>query len=204
MKNKKGMSLVELLITISIFTIGIAGFSLLMLNSWRLNSFVLESGQATNEANRAIDIISKDLRKARPGDNGEYPIKQGENFDLTFYANVDDDPEVERIHYFLDNSENLKRGVTQPLATIPVTYPSGDDSVQTIARYIVNKTSSEPIFFYYDKNYPDSSALTTPITLTEARLIRIHLWVNIKPITAPENVNLESFVEVRNLNENLY
>lgn len=205
-KKKSGMSLIELLVSLSILSIGMAGFSVLFLKTWSSNSFVLESGQAVSSASRALDMISKDLRKAKQGDNSEYPIKLGDGFDLIFYSNVDDDAETERVHYFLDDNQNLKRGISNPDSSAPPIYPSGDESVDTIASYIVNsKIDPEPIFYYYDKNYSGTeSALDIPILVTEARLIRVHLWVNIKPIVAPENVNLEAFIEIRNLNENLY
>src|SRR3989344_620494 len=40
---------------------------------------------------------------------------------------------------------------------------------------------------------------TTPITVEDARLIRVHLLVNIDPIRAPNNINIESFADLRNL-----
>ena len=205
-KFEKGMSLVELLVAVSILTMGIAGFTLLFLKTWGANSFVLESGQAISSASRAMEIISKDLRKAKQADNGDYPIEIGDDFELVFYSDVDKDDITERVRYFLDDEENLKRGISNPNGDNPPVYPEEDEYVETIASYVVNsKIDPEPIFYYYDRNYSgESDSLETPISVTEARLVRIHLWVNIKPIVAPENINLESFVEIRNLNENLY
>lgn len=207
MKNKKGMTLIDMMTAIVIFTMGIAGFTMLFRTSWSMNSYVLELGQATFTAERGLDLISQDLRKIKQADNSAYPIKSGGNFDLTVYSDIDNDGITEQVHYFLDDDQHLKRGSSKPNSSVPPIYPAGDDEVIVLADYVTNSKTGiiQPIFMYYDKNYDGSSApLSIPIIKTDVRLVRIHLWVNIKPVKAPDNVNLESFVELRNLNENLY
>ena len=92
-------------------------------------------------------------------------------------------------------------GVTNPLATMPVTYPASDDTVSVLANYIVN-TDVDPVFYYYNENYPGdaiNNPLVTPINVQDVRLIRVHLLMNIDPVRAPNNVNIESFADLRNL-----
>jgi prepilin-type N-terminal cleavage/methylation domain-containing protein len=208
MKNisKKGMSLVEMLVAIAIFSIGIAGFTALFVNSWRSNSFIVEEGQTNQIATRAVDSIVKNLRKIRQSDNGDYPIKSGDGFNLTVYVDDDDDGTTERVHYYL-NGQILEKGVTNPTTASPPVYPTGDQTVTAVANYVTN-TSGQPIFYYYNKNYPGDTvnnplATSPALAVDQVKLLKIQLWVNIKPNTAPDNVNFESFVDLRNLNENI-
>ncbi len=110
---------------------------------------------------------------------------------------------MEKVHYFLDlATDQLKLGVSDPLATTPVTYPGGDSTVSVVANYVVNENSN-PVFFYYNGDYPSdiiNNPLTTPATVGMVRMIHVHLFVNINPVHAPDNINIESFVDLRNLN----
>lgn len=199
----RGLTIVELIMAISIFTIGIAGFTILFARTWKANSFILEEGQASFKASNALDNMAKSLRKVKQADNGNFGIKSAGDFDLVVYLDDDGDSTTEKIHYFLDqDSQKLKKGISEPSGS-PLVYPDTDQTVITLADYIVN-TTLQPVFIYYNEDYPinmASNPLTTPVVLPDVRLIQIHLWVNIKPVSAPDNINLQSFVELRNLNE---
>lgn len=201
--KKQGMTLVELLMAMAIFTLGIAGFMLLGIKSWKINASVLEAGTATGKATRALNATVKSLREIRQADNGSYPVKEVGSNSLTVYLNDDNDDAIERVHYYYEAStQTFKKGITQP-STSPVSYPNGDQETKIVANYVVN-TSSQPVFEYYDKNYPIDTVnnpMASPVP-AEVKLVKVRLWINIKPLTAPDNVNLESFAEFRNLNEN--
>lgn len=202
-KTAKAMSLVEVLISILIMTIAMGGFTLLFVRSWDTNKFILEEGMASAAASRAMNKIIVQLRGTQQADNGDYPIERADDFDLTVYTNVDDDGAVERVHYFLDQaSDQLKVGVSDPNTTAtPVSYPAGDETVTVLADYVVNE-NNDPIFYYYNDNYPGDTTnnpLSTPASVGSIQLIRVHILVNIDPIHAPNNVNIESFVDLRNL-----
>lgn len=200
-KLLRGMSLVEMLMAIFILLIGLEGVSLLFVNSWKMNKFILETGNASFIASRTVNLIVKDVRRARQADNGDYPIESGGTSDLQLYIDIDGDGITERVHYYLSNG-SIYRGVTKPNATVPVTYPSGDQDTLLLAQYISN-TPADPVFFYYNKHYPSDTTnnpLATPVAVQDVRLIQVHLLVNIDPIHAPNNINVESFAELRNLN----
>lgn len=196
------MTLVELLVAISIMLIVMEGFTLLFMKSWDTNKFILEEGIASSSASHSTSKIIKELRSIRQADDGDFPIESGSDFDLKVYADIDKDGITERVHYFLDlATDQLKMGVTKPIGSAPVSYPASDDTVSLLANYIVNE-SSNPVFFYYNKNYPGDTVnnpLTSPFVLSDVRLIRVHLLVNIDPVHAPNNINIESFVDLRNL-----
>ena len=194
------MTLVEVMVSIFIVLVAMEGFTLLFLRSWETNGFILETGMAAAAASRAVNVAVSDLRKIRQGDDGDYPIESGGDFEFTTYINVDADAATERVRYFLENG-SFKRGVTNPNATQPVTYPSGDQSVTTLATSIANE-NSEPVFTYYNGDYPGDTVnnpLSTPIAIRSARLVKVRLVINIDPNRAPDDTNIESFAEFRNL-----
>ena len=82
----------------------------------------------------------------------------------------------------------------------------GDQTTEVFVNYISN-TNAQPVFSYYNRDYPSdiiNNPLATPVSVENVRLIKIHLLVNIDPINAPNNVNVESFAELRNLNNYTY
>jgi len=198
----RGMSLVEMMVAIAIFLLMMSGLSMLFLQSFRSNTFIIEEGRTTFFNQRAVQKGVNEFRRARQADNGAYPLDSGSNNSVTFYADTDSDGQTERVHYFLDGTE-LKRGIRHPTAGTPVTYASGDETVTVVATAIVN-TSAQPVFTYYNANYPGDTVnnpIATPIAVSAVRLVKAHLAMNIDPNHAPDNINFESFAELRNLNE---
>lgn len=200
----RGMSLIEMLMAIAIALAIMGGFTLLFLRTWDTNKFILEEGMASAAASHATNKLVIQLRGTQQADNGDYPIESADKFSLIFYCDIDNDGVVEKVHYFLDDAnDQLKMGISDPLATNPVTYPANDTTVSVIANYVVNDTS-DPLFYYYNKNYPGDTVnnpLATPADVGAIEMIRIHLYVNINPVHAPDNINIESFVDLRNLHD---
>lgn len=199
--SARGMTLVEVMVAIFIMLVGMEGFTLLFLRSFQTNSFILETGLAASAASRAVNTTVSELRKIRQGDNGDYPLEQGSEFELTAYIDIDTDGVTERVHYFLENGE-FKRGIREPSATTPITYASGDGTVAVLASAIANEPT-EPVFAYYNENYPGDTVnnpLATPVGVRDPRLVKVRLVVNLDPNNAPDDTNIESFVEFRNLN----
>lgn len=194
----------ELMIAIGVALIAMQGFTYLFIHTWDTNKFVLEEGMASAAASRATNKIVIQLRAVQQAGNGDYPIESADDFDLIFYCDVDDDGVVEKVHYYLDQAnDRLMLGVSNPLATNPVTYPATDSTVTVVTNYVVNE-SDNPIFFYYNDDYPGDTVtnpLTTPTNVGEIQMIKVHLYVNINPVHAPDNINIESFVDLRNLHD---
>ncbi len=197
-----GMSLVEMMVAIFIMSAGMIGFTLLFTSTWRSNKFIVESGVTAMQVNRASAEVVSTLRKVRQADNGDYPLELGDDFELKAYVDIDADGVTERVHYWLDSgTDQLKRGVTEPSSATPPTYAASDDSVTILANYIVNE-ATEPLFYYYNENYPGdtiNNPLTTLVEVDDVRLVRVLLRMNIDPVRAPNNINVETFVDLRNL-----
>lgn len=204
-KNKKehsGMTIIEMIVAIAIFSLGMAGVTLLFTKVWQGNSYTLEMGQSTMTVSQGINKMMGYIRRANQGDNGSYPIVSAANNDLVLYSDYNKDDVVERLHFY-KNGQQILMGVTNPTDTMPETYPVGDQQAINIANYIVNDANT-PIFYYYDHNYSGGvgqNPLTVPVTVSAVRLMKIFLQININPNRAPDNIQMQSFVELRNLNE---
>lgn len=201
-KRLKGLTLVEMLVAIFILSAGMLGFSLLFSASWKSNKFILETGVTSIQVNRASAGIINNLRKVRQADNGDYPIESADDFDIQVYLDIDNDGVTERVHYWLDDpNDRLMRGIREPSNAQPPTYAAGDETTSIIAEYIVND-ATQPLFYYYNENYPGDTVnnpLATPASIGDIRLVRVLIRMNIDPIKAPNNINIESFVDLRNL-----
>lgn len=196
------MTIVEMMVAISIFIIGMAGFSLLFIRTWRINKYTLEMGQSSMNVSQGVKQMVNYIRGTRQGDDGSYPLKSAANNDLVLYADYDKDNTTERIHFY-KSGQNILMGVTDPTNTMPKTYPSGDQSVVTIAKNIVNDAST-PIFYFYDTNYyggASQAPMAMPATVSDIRIVKMYLQINIDPFRAPDNINMESFAEIRNLSD---
>jgi type II secretory pathway pseudopilin PulG len=201
-KNCKGMTIIEMIVAISIFTMGMLGFTLLFSNAWKQNKYTLEMGQVSMSASQGVNQIVRYLREVRQSDNGAYPVVSADDNDLVVYCDYDKDGVTERIHLYRSGSD-VVMGVRDPTGGFPVTYASGDGTTQVITFHVVNDANN-PIFAYYDSSYPEDSIhnpIATPATVPNVRLVRVTLHVNIDPNHAPDNVQIQSFAEMRNLND---
>ena len=199
----KGLTLVEVMVSISIFTICIAGFSLLFIRSMRSNSYILEMGKTSMSISNGMTDLVEYIRKAKQGDNGNYAIVSASDDSLTIYTDYDSDSITERLHFYLEDQQ-VKMGITEPEGSIVKTYPSEDQEVVVKADHILND-SEDDLFRYYNRDYPADTE-NNPIDMaindiSNIRMVEIFLKMNIDPNRAPDNVQMRSFVELRNLND---
>ncbi len=200
--NKSGLSLIEILVSIavsSILLIAIFDLQRSLADNQRTINF---NSQAYNEANIAIQAISRELRNARPAATGAYPIQLANDNEIIFYANIDNDTATERIRYFLQDNK-LNRGVINPTGT-PATYSLSNEKITLVIDYIVN--TGNPIFRYYNGNWPSDTTnnpLPAPARLLDTKLVTISLTINPRPDHTETAYYLESSSQIRNLKNNL-
>jgi hypothetical protein len=200
--GKKGMTLIEALLAISIFTFGILGFSQLFVKSWQINQFSYEMGQSTLSASQGVNKMVDYIRRARQGDDGAYPVRTADDDNFIFFCDYDKDGITERLHIYKSDGK-IMMGYRKPTTGIPKTYPTGDQATLTLSEYVVNG-DSDPIFYYYNQDYPGDTVnnpVSTPAIAADIRLVKINLAVDPDINRAPDSVQMESFVELRNLND---
>lgn len=97
----KGFTLIETIVTISIFALMMGAVSGFIIMAYRTHSYTWQQSTAINEARKGIETMVKEIREARPGDNGSYPIILAQDKEFIFYSDIDKDGETERVRYFL-------------------------------------------------------------------------------------------------------
>jgi len=87
----------------------------------------------------------------------------------------------------------LKKGVIEPVGS-PPSYPLDQEKVSIITSYVRN---APPIFEYYDKN--GDKIEDYPSRLIDVKMMQVFLVVNIDPNRPPNEFQLKSMVQLRNL-----
>ncbi|MBU3942420.1 hypothetical protein KKA24_00375, partial [Patescibacteria group bacterium] len=90
-------------------------------------------------------------------------------------------------------NHELKKGVTNPIDN-PITYPEDQEDVSIISSYVRNGPA---IFEYYDAD--GNLIIESPARLSDTKVMRIYLVVNVNQNKSPDDVELESYVQLRNL-----
>jgi len=97
----KGFTLIETLVVVAIFTVSLGAVfgSILML--YRAHGYTWEQSQAIEEARRGIETMVKEIRTARSGEDGSYPIVLAGDKEFIFFSDINGDGKTERVRYFL-------------------------------------------------------------------------------------------------------
>lgn len=173
-----------------------------IVTGYKTSRFAEEQNESIEHARKGIETMIEEIREASPAENGDFAIAEADEQNFVFYSDIDVDQQTEKVRYFLEGSD-LKKGVTQPTG-FPVTYPTENEVITILSMYVRNDT--DPIFYFYDATWAGTDTndyLTTPASPNQVNIIRLNLEININPAIAPNPFILESYVNVRNLKENL-
>ena len=201
-KNQAGFTLIEGLLSIVIIAIlgvGVLGLQFILSQNQEV---VFKSYLSIENANLSVSEFTRQLRTARPGENGAYAIESvGEN-EIVFYTDIDFDDVAERVRYFLENT-TLYRGVTEPTEP-PVTYPEENEKIKQLTSIVRNLSTS--IFTYYNGNWPSDTTnnpLTLPADISNIKTVGVYLRTNPVANEPDKDYVMESYVNIRMLKQNL-
>jgi len=192
---KTGMTLIESLVFILIFSLVLGAIFDLTILTYRTQGYSFQQSISIGEARRGIETMVKEIREAKLGDDGSYIIEEAQDYEFVFYSDIDKDQAAERVRYFIDGSD-FKKGVINPTGW-PIRYPSENEEVSILSQYVRN---ASPIFRYYDG---EGIELPSPARLKDTKLMRVFLVINVNPNRPPQDFILESSVQIRNLKTNL-
>lgn len=197
MNSKKGYTLLEITVAISIFLILAVIGSDYVIRGLKSITFAYEMEEAVKNARNVINKIIKEVRKANTSDCGDYLLDQVNPQSFSFYSDMDSDGVMEKIRYFLENGQ-FKKGVIKP-AGFPLTYSNANESITLSSDYVNNQT--DPIFYYYDVN---NNVLANPAAnKSSIRMIKTSLKINVTPEVAPADYYVDTYIQIRNLKDNL-
>lgn len=201
LKNESGMfSLVEMMYFVLIFVFILAAMYNLLYFSQKTWSKTSHDTEVRQNARFALDKSVKEIREAQSPSESEYGVYLADQFEFQFYSDINSDPGPERIHYYLNNDEFIKGELNPSTQEEPWEY-GGTEGTEAVAKYMRN-TGSDSVFRYYDS---DGNELTNlPLDSVDRKKIRrvnITLLVDKEPNELPDQLEVESEVQLRNLRD---
>lgn len=199
LKSDFGLTLVEVIISIAIFSIiSLAAYSLISSYN-KTSDFIAVQLALQSEGRNSLSQIVNDLRRVNQGSNGAYAIDSAGNNSFIFYSNIDDDSYFEKVEYFISGTD-LRKSVTKPSGS-PLVYDPADKITSVLSGKIAN--GATPLFSYYDDNYAGTgSSLALPADVTVIRFVKINLILADNPSAPASPLTMEAKVALRNLKDN--
>ena len=203
LRIQSGMTLVEVVVSVAIFTIVIYTIMSTVSSIYQLNSYTIAQAYQVQNARTGVETLTRDIREMTYGDNGAYPLVTDEPQLLGFYSDVDRDDSVEYVEYEIVATTTLVKRIYNATssATSSVVYnTSAPDETYILSEYVQNLLMGSSSFRYFD----NSGNLTTATsTVVDVRFIQVDITVNIDPVRDPGEFRLRSSVAPRNLKDNL-
>lgn len=191
--NDRGMTFIEVLVWISVFTMVMLAIVSTLLYFYRTNAYTLEQAEAVTTAQRALEQSVRTIREAAYSSQGAFPIHSITANDFIFYADIDSDPTIERVHYYISGT-NLMRGILEPTGN-PPDY-TGVESASVLGQHVRNTAQGLSTFQYYDEL---GSEITNFANWTSVRFVKVNLAVNVNVAVLPNQFVLSSSAAIRNL-----
>ena len=199
-KNDRGFTLVEAIVSISIFVVVMGVVSLFARNIFYFGSIFSGGLSAYDESKNILQPMASEIRSTSPSSLGSYPIESATDNSFIFFADINSDGLKERVRYYLSGTTMMK-GVIIPTGT-PLQYVTGNETSTEVIHNL--KNNGTPMFNYYSASYDgNSSALTQPVNIIDIRLIKITLIIDSDSNRSPIPVTVTTQISLRNLKDNL-
>lgn len=197
--NSRGLTVIELVVVVGLGSLLLAALLRFLVAGYPLSIITFLQANSNETARVQLKRIAREMRQVRYADTGAYPLVQMLPQKMVFYANIDSDSAIERVRYELSGT-NLIRGVLKPSGN-PLTY-NDQNEVSTIATRSI-RNGSDPIFLYYNGNYPVDTTPLNPADVTDVKYVQFRLLIDFDPTKDPDAVEVVSQVQLRNLKTNL-
>ncbi len=190
----RGMTFIEAMVWIALMVAAMTAIATTVMYFYKTNAYSLEQSTAVTSAQRGLESMVRTIRETSFSSQGAFPLVSVSPHDFVFYADVDSDPQIERVHYYLSGS-NLMRGVLNPTGD-PPDYV-GTETTEVVAEYVRNLAVGTSTFRYYDSLGTEVASSTT--AYTAVRFVKVTLGVNVNVATLPSQLVLYSSAALRNL-----
>ena len=197
--SQTGMTLIELLIAIGIYTVLMLAVTSSITTFYQYNAYALEQSNEVDNARRGVTQWNRDVKEMTTGEDGTWPMAIMDEHRLGYYSDTDRDDSVEYVEYILA-STTLRKFTYNPIGS-PATYNlTTPDSVEILSEYVQNINQATSSFYYFDNNGNQLSS-TSPVI--DVRYLQMQIIVNIDPDRNPGEFMLRSSLAPRNLKDNL-
>jgi len=197
--KQRGMTLVELVVIISIYTVLMIAITGSIRNLYQLNSYSIAQAEEISNARRGITQWNRDAKEMTVAEDGNYPVAIIDEHRFGYYSDTDQDALVEYVEYVLSGT-TLNKFTYDPVGSPPAYDLTAPSSTTTLSLFVQNINQAIPTFEYFD-NSGIQLASTSPII--EVRYITAQIIVNIDPVRSPGEFMLRSSLAPRNLKDNL-
>jgi len=102
----RSFTLIETIITVLVFSLILGIVCGFLVASYKVFGFGWQQAVAIEEARRGIETMMREIREARVGEDGSYPIVKAGDKEFVFFSDIDRDGEVERVRYFLGSANS--------------------------------------------------------------------------------------------------
>jgi type II secretory pathway pseudopilin PulG len=197
--NNKGLTMVEIVVSIGIFALIMgAAVELFIFMFPRRGDIVTEQLSTQSETRKALDEFVNEIRGASYSSIGAYPIAEASSTEIIFYSNPGAKATRDRVRYFLA-STTLMKGVIEPSGN-PLVYDLNNEVLTEVLHSVVPTST---IFTYYDENFTGAEApLTQPVEVGLVRVVGIKVTIDKNPQNSPTSFTTESKAIIRNLKDN--
>jgi prepilin-type N-terminal cleavage/methylation domain-containing protein len=197
-KADRGLTLVETIVTVALFTILMTAVMGTISSFYRYNAYTLAQAYQLSNARRGVEFLIRDIREMTFADDGTFPLAVMDDHRIGFYSDIDRDDSVEYVEYELSSTTLMKR-VYNATGTPPTYDTMSPDEVFTLSEYVQNEIQGADTFIYFDGIGQPAVATTT---VTDIRYIEVQVIVNIDPVRDPGQFMLRSSAALRNLKSN--
>lgn len=191
--GSSGLTMIETLVWIFLFIAAMSAVVLTLVYFYRTNLYSISQASAISSAQRGLEQVVRTIREGAYSSEGAFPIVSIAANDFVFYADIDTDSLIERVHYYISGS-NLVRGIIEPTGNPPA-YTSAE-ATSTIAQYVRNVDQGLTTFRYYDEL---GSEIVNYANWTAVRFVKVALTIDVDPIKLPDGVTFGSSTAIRNL-----
>jgi len=187
------MTAIEALVSVTVFLFAMGAIISSVQYFYRTNTYAVEQSSAVSSAQRGVESMVKTIREAAYASDGAYPVVAIAPNDITFYADIDADPAIERVRYYLSGT-SLMRAVTDATGD-PPSYGAPQAS-SVVSDTVRNLEQNVQLFRYYDMN---GGLITDYSRIAYVRFIEMDIVVNVDPGKLPNQLTLRSTAALRNL-----
>lgn len=199
LKSKAGLTLVEMVVVIGIYTVLLLVITAGITEIYRYNSYSIAQAGEIDNARRGMIQWSRDAKEMTTAEDGTFPVAIIEDHKFGYYSDTDLDNEVEYIEYILA-STTLTKYTYNATGTPPIYDYVTPSSVNVLSLYVQNINQGTSTFMYFNEN---SVQLSSTSPLVDVKYIKAQIIVNIDPLRSPGEFMLRSSIAPRNLKDNL-
>ncbi|MCA9359289.1 type II secretion system protein [Candidatus Kaiserbacteria bacterium] len=197
--NTSGMTLVELVVVIGIYTVLLLAITASISSLYQSNGYAMAQADEIDNARRGMIQWNRDAKEMTTAEDGTFPVAVIDEHRFGYFSDTDQDSSVEYVEYVLATT-TLTKYTYNPTGSPAVYNFASPDSEQILSEYVQNIIQATSTFFYFDSN---GNALSSTSPLVNVNYIKAQIIVNIDPLRSPGEFMLRSSIAPRNLKVNL-